>query len=119
MNKELKEKLIKHSEKMQGAFPSLYSQRWVEKAADEGWKDVVDSLEESQPGFKKVMHEKAGNIFEVVYYSAFEKALNTFFVQCLDDTITNCELCLNDLHKITAEIKKKGVELKNRNDNEK
>ena len=119
MNKELKAKLIKHSEKMQGAFPNLYSQRWVEKAADEGWKDVVDSLEESQTGFKKVMEGYVGNIFEVVYYSAFEKALNTFFVQCLDDSITNCKLCLDKLHKITAEIKKKGVELKNINDNEK
>ena len=106
MNKEIKEKLAKASE-ARAAFPNLYDHKWVEKAADKGWKDVVDTLEKSTPGFKKVTTERVVNIFAVVYYTAFEKALNTFFAQCLEDTITTCDLCMDELKKVTAEINTK------------
>ena len=109
MNKELKAKLIKHNEEMRAAFPNLYDQRWVEKAADQGWKDVVKNLNHAAPGFKNVANEGSMNIFAVVYYSAFENALNTFFKQCLDDSITAVELTMHELQKITAEITTKEV----------
>lgn len=107
MNKELKKKLITAHEEARAAFPCLYDHKWVEKAADKGWKDVVDSLEKSTPGFKKAMTERVTNIFAVVYYTAFEKALNTFFAQCLEDTVTTCKLCTDELKKVTAEINTK------------
>ena len=109
MNKELKSKLIKHNEEMRAAFPNLYDQRWVEKAADQGWKDVVKSLDQAVPGFAKTMNERTTNIFATVYYCAFEKALNTFFGQCLDDSMTAVELTMHELQKITAEITTKEV----------
>jgi len=107
MNKELKKKLIKKNEEARAAFPNLYNHKWVERAADQGWKDTIDSLEETSPGFTKAMSDHANNIFAVVYYSAFEKALNTFFAQCLEDTLTTCDLCMDKLRKVTAEIKTK------------
>lgn len=107
MNKELKQKLIKHNKEMRAAFPNLYDQRWVEREADKGWKEVVKSLNQASPNYK--LNEKELNIFAVVYYSAYEQALNTFFAQCLDDTLTTAELTLQELQKITAEIKTKEV----------
>ena len=107
MNKELKAKLKKRNKEMRAAFPNLYDQRWVERAADKGWKNVVNGLDEVQPGFKRVTNERTVSIFEVVYYSAFEDALNTFFAQCLEDSLTEVQLQLDKLHKITAEIKEK------------
>lgn len=107
MNKELKKKLIKAHEEARAAFPHLYDHKWVEKAADKGWKDVIDNLEKSSPGFTKAMSDHTINIFAVVYYSAFEDALNTFFAQCMEDTQTSISLCMDELLKITAEIKTK------------
>lgn len=107
MNKELKQKLIKHNKEMRAAFPNLYDQRWVEREADKGYKRVVKSLQQTFPDYK--LSDSALNIFSAVFYSAFEEALNTFFRQCLDDTLTTAELTLQELQKITAEIKTKEV----------
>ena len=107
MNKKLKEKLIKKNQEMRAAFPSLYEHRWVEQAADKGWKDVIDTLDKSVPSLKKPTHERALNIFAAVYYTAFENALNTFLAQCLDDALTEVQLTMRELQKVTAEIKTK------------
>lgn len=108
MNKELKEKLIKHNQEMRAAFPNLYDQRWVEKTADEGFKQLVKDFKKVDKRLGELAEAKSGyNVFAVIYYSAFESALNTFFVQCLDDSITNCNMYLDKLQKITAEIKTK------------
>ena len=108
MNKELKAKLIKHNEEMRAAFPNLYDQRWVEKTADEGFKHLVEDLKKADPRLGQLADAKSGyNVFAVIYYSAFEQALNTFFAQCLDDTVTNCNMMLDELQKVTAEIKTK------------
>lgn len=109
MNKELKAKIIKHRQEMQAAFPNLYDQRWVERAADQGWKDVVRNLEQNCPGFAEVAKNNKGfNIFATLYFTAFEDALNTFFKRCLDDTVTTCKLSLDRIDQITAELKMKG-----------
>lgn len=106
MNKKLKAKIIKHNQEMRAAFPSLYDQRWVEKAADEGWKEVVDGLSRQVDGFMELAEGNSGtNILATLYYSAFENALNTFIKQCLDDSLTTVELCMNELQKVTASIK--------------
>lgn len=108
MNKELKQKLIKHNEEMRAAFPNLYDNRWVEKAADEGWKDLIKNFEKIEPKLAEyAKHQEGYNVFAVIYYSSFESTLNTFFVQCLDDSITNCKLILDKLQNVTAEIKTK------------
>jgi hypothetical protein len=108
MNKELKAKLIKHNEETRAAFPNLYDQRWVEKSADNGFKQLVKDFKKVDQRLGELAEAKSGyNVFAVIYYSAFEAALNTFFVQCLDDSITNCKLILDKFQKITAEIKTK------------
>jgi hypothetical protein len=105
MNKQLKEKLIKHHLEMRAAFPALYYQRWVEKAADEGWNEVVKGMKKAFPNSKIYENESIVDLFATLYYSAFESALNTFFKQCLDDSLTTVELCMKELQKVTASIK--------------
>ena len=110
MNKKLKEQLIEHNKEMRAAFQNLYDQRWVEKEADEGFKDLVKNLKNTDPKLGEAAERKKGyNVFAVIYYSAFESALNAFFKQCMDDSLTITELCLNELQKVTAEIKTKKV----------
>ena len=107
MNKELKAKLIKRNQEMHAAFPNLYDQRWVEKAADKGWNDTLNSMTKNLDGFKEMIDKSdyTKNLFAILYYSSFESALNTFFAQCLDDSMTTIELCVDELQKVTAEIK--------------
>ena len=106
MNKLLKQKLIKRNAENRAAFPNLYDQRWVEKAADKGFKDLVSDLEKINPKLGELAKKQDGyNVFAVIYYSSFERALNTFFFQCMDDGTTTCKLALNELQKVTAEIK--------------
>ena len=108
MNKKLKEKLIKHHEEMKAAFPNLYDQKWMEKAADEGWKDLVGNLEKTSPKLAECAKMKEGyNIFAVIYYSSFEAAINTFFHQIMEDAITEIQVTLDKLQNMTAEIKTK------------
>ena len=105
MNKELKEKIIKRNAEQRAAFPDLYEQRWVEKAADKGFKDLIKGMEKIDPRLAEIAKKKDGyNVFAVIYYSSFEAALNTFFMQCLDDTLTTVRLTLDELQKVTAEI---------------
>ena len=110
MNKEMKKKLIRKNVENREAFPALYDQRWVEKAADQGFKDLVKDLKKTDPKLGALAEAKDGyNVFAVIYYSSFEAALNTFFMQCLEDSITSVELCINELQKVTAQIKTKEV----------
>ncbi len=103
MNQELKKKLIKRNEEMKAALPHLYDIEWVEKTASEGWEEMVKGLEKAMPGFGKMAGAEDGlNIFAVIYYSAFESALNTFFQQVLDDSLAQVEITMNELQKITA-----------------
>ena len=106
MNKKLKEKLIQNNKEMRAAFPNLYDMRWVEKAADKGWKDLVKDMKGVEPKLAEIAERQKGyNVFAAIYFSAFETALNTFFSQCLDDTITSVELDIRKLENIKAQIK--------------
>lgn len=108
MNKKLKEKIIKRNEEMRAAFPCLYDQRWVEKAADDGFKELVKNLKDTDPKLGMLAESKEGyNVFAIIYYSSFEAALNTFFGQCMEDMLTTVNLSLNKLQEITAEIRTK------------
>ena len=108
MNKELKEKIIKRNAEQRAAFPDLYEQRWVEKAADKGFKDLIKGMEKIDQRLAEIAKKEDGyNVFAVIYYSSFEAALNTFFMQCLDDTLTTVRLTLDELQKVTAEISTK------------
>jgi hypothetical protein len=105
MNKKLKVQLIRHNEEMRMAFPNLYDLRWVEKAATEGFKQLTETLAETDQKLGELArHEKGYNVFAVIYYMAFEKALNTFFHQCLKDTATTMELSLDELNRLTASL---------------
>lgn len=108
MNKEIKNKIKKRNEEMRAAFPNLYDQRWVEKAADEGFKELVANLKKTDPKLGELAEAKGGyNVFAVIYYSSFEAALNTFFAQCLEDSVTSVGLLIDELQRVTAEIKTK------------
>lgn len=101
----MKEKLIKRNEEIRAAFPSLYSNKWVEDAADKGWKELVEELTKIDPKLGEVARRDEGlNVFAIIYYTAFEDALNTFFMQCLDDSITSVKLAMDEFHKVTAEM---------------
>lgn len=108
MNKEMKEKIIKRNAENRAAFPNLYDQRWVEKAADKGFKELIKDFEKTDPKLAELAKAKEGyNVFAIIYYSSFEAALNTFFMQCMDDSITTVELILDEFKNVTAEIKTK------------
>ena len=103
MDKELKEKIIAHHIETKNAFPHLYDCEWVEKAADEGWNRCKEGIIKSMP--EVAGKAKALEILAVVYYTSFEDALNTFYRECMEDMIANCELCMNEIQKVTAEMK--------------
>lgn len=106
MNKKLKEALIKKHNENKELFPSLYEQRWVEKAATDGWNELVKDFEKVSPKLAEELEKKDGyNPLAVIYYTAFENALNTFFHQVMEDGMTTVELSLDELQKLTAEIK--------------
>lgn len=110
MNKKLKEALIKKHNENKELFPSLYEQRWVEKAATDGWNELVKNLEKSSPKLAEAAKVEGGyNPIAFIYYTAFENALNTFFHQAIEDGMTTVELSLDELQKLTAEIKEKTV----------
>jgi hypothetical protein len=107
MNKKLKEKIIAHHEEMKAAFPTLYERDWVEKAADEGWERYKKSFMKSIPEGSSDLKGTSTllEILAVVYYTSFEDAINTFFFQVLEDEVTNIQLTMNELQKVTAEMK--------------
>lgn len=110
MNKTLREKLIKKHEEMKDSMPSLYNMRWVEKAATDGWNQLVKDMEKIEPKLAEAARRQRGyNVLAVIYFSSFESALNTFFSQCMDDTITTVQLYVDELQKVTAEINEKIV----------
>lgn len=108
MNKTLREKLIKKHEENKEAFPRLYEQRWVEKAATDGWNQLVKDMKKIDPKLAEAARSQKGyNVLAVIYFSSFESALNTFFSQCMDDTITTVQLRVDELQKVTAELEEK------------
>jgi hypothetical protein len=54
----------------------------------------------------------------MIYYGAFEHALNTFFEQVLEDGMTQIELSIKEWDKVTA-LENKVDNLRNRIENEK
>ena len=106
MNKTLREKLIRKHEEMKDSMPSLYNMRWVEKAATEGWNQLIKDMEKMEPKLAEAARSQKGyNVLAVIYFTSFENALNTFFSQCMDDTLTTVSLCLDELQNVTAEMK--------------
>ena len=108
MNKKLKEHIIRKNEEMKAAFPNLYDMRWVEKAATAGFQQMIKDIEKVDPSLAELARRNKGyNLPAVIYYSAFESALNTFFMQCLEDTMHNVNFYLDELQNLTAELKEK------------
>lgn len=101
MRKKLKKKLLEHGY-------HLYDQEWVEKAATKGFNNVMAGMHEKEPVLAAAI-DKCKWPFEVMYYTAFEDALNTFLLQCLDDDMHEVQLCLDELHKVTATFFEKEV----------
>lgn len=104
MDKKLKKKFTD--------FPlSLYNTKWVEKAADKGLKEFIKAWNDSAPSQKvrvsKNENEATYHMLAFLYYSAFENALNTFMTQVLEDSMAEIKLCVDELHKLHAEITEK------------
>ena len=99
MEKELKEKFTAYKN-------SLYNEEWVVKAADEGYADFLeifnDSIEKPDLRISKDNYR-----FAMIYYGAFEHALNTFMRQVLEDQINKWELDIRDLTNIMAKLVKR------------
>ena len=95
MNKKLKGKFTEWE-------TSLYNLEWVEKAADDGYEEFLGIFNGSLKGTNRI--SKDNYHFAMIYYAAFEHALNVFIQQVLEDGITSITLNLNELCKVTAAI---------------
>lgn len=82
---------------------TLYNTDWVAEAAVKGWHRFRDLMKETAP---MPMPDVAERPVSIIYYTAFEDALNTFLRQCLDDHLNEFELCLSELGKVTASLRK-------------
>ena len=110
MKKKLKEKFT--------AFEtSLYNLKWVEKAATDGYKEFLEIFNDSIPN-PDLRIKPENDRFAMIYYGAFEHALNTFFEQVLEDGMTQIELSIKEWDKVTA-LENKVDNLRNRIENEK
>lgn len=100
MDKELKKKM--------NEIPlSLYSQKWVEKAADKGFEDFQSMLRQCFSKEAAMLESPTvKNVFAMLYYASFEVALNTFYGQVLDDHMTHIEFILDEIGKVTALMRK-------------
>lgn len=100
-DKDVLEKFKKHQS-------SLYNKEWVENAAKEGFGDFVKTLQGAVNDKSRIT--KANRSLQLLYYGAFEHALNTFIRQVFDDQIKEMEFYLDELGKLTATFKetKKG-----------
>ena len=90
-------------EKLKERGYRLYEKKWVEQEATKGFEAMMASMRKKEPEYAKAM-EKALWVFEVVYYTAFENALNTLFMQVLKDEFTKVELIMDEFHKLVADI---------------
>lgn len=102
MDKKAKEKFTAHPN-------SLYNEKWVEKAATKRFENYYKVFLESIPEYmrKEMDSPELRYRLSLIYYTAFEDALNTFMLQMLNDTVTDMKLCMDELGKVTARIKKK------------
>ena len=89
---------------------SLYNMEWVEEAADKGFDEFKDLLKKTSSAWASAMldDEHATRVIAMLYYSAFESALNTFLVQVLEDQLHEISLSMDELCKVFAGMKKKG-----------
>lgn len=60
MNKTLREKLIRKHEEMKDSMPSLYNMRWVEKAATDGWNQLIKDMEKTEPKLAEAARSQKG-----------------------------------------------------------
>lgn len=90
----------------------LYDKEWVEQTATDGFNKVMENMRQREPELAAAI-DKCTWPFEIMYYTAFEDALHTFFFQCLGDDVTKMELYLDKLHKVTANIMRKRNEKEN------
>ena len=97
MSEELKKKFT--------AFPtSFYNMEWVAQAATEGYEDFLKIFNEPLPSDKAIKPDN--DRFAMIYYGAFEHALNIMLKQVLNDTQTQIELDIRELENITAIMEK-------------
>ena len=89
---------------------SLYNMEWVEESADKGFDVFKDMLKKISSAWTNTMldDKNATRALALLYYSAFESALNTFLTQVLEDHLNEIVLSMDELCKVTAQMKKKG-----------
>lgn len=97
MNEAIKEALLEHGY-------SLYQKEWVEETATEGYERMIQNIRDNYPNLAEAI-SKSEWLWQIIYFTAFEDSLNTFFLKCIEDNVHKVELQMNELSKITARIK--------------
>ena len=87
-------------------FGSFYNIEWIEQAATKGFDEFYKTFLASLPEKYKQNDTLLRHRISILYYTAFESALNIFLQQAIQDSLTDVELCLDELGKLTARIKK-------------
>lgn len=99
MNKELKDKLTENP------F-SIYNMEWVVEAADKGFEAFWAELRKAMPA-AVTEGDTLRNLTRDIYYTAFEDAANMILMQLSEDTVEEISFCVNELGKLTAELRTK------------
>ena len=105
MNKELKEKLTENP------F-SIYNMEWVVEVAEKGFEDFFAALKKALPS-TIFEGNTMRNFTRDIYYTAFEDAANMILMQLSEDTVEEISFCVNELGKLTAELRTKEKKKKN------
>lgn len=87
---------------------SLYKLEWVESSADKGYKEFIEAIRKSLVKDDVLGIPVVQKTLAVLYYSSFETALNVFLKQVLEDHLNEIVLSMDELCKVTAEMRKKG-----------
>jgi len=101
MDKKIRELFLQHGS-------VLYNKEWVEKVADEGFDDFISIFNESLEGenAKYRITRECNFRFGLLYYGAFEHAVNMIIHQIMKDNNTELEFYMEQLNKVVAIIKK-------------
>lgn len=87
---------------------SLLDPQWIKENAEKSYKDFWERVSKAYPEVGEKGMEALERLSRVIFYAAYEDALNIFICQIMEDTMHEVSVCIDELGKLTAEIMKKG-----------
>ena len=85
---------------------SIYKPEWIEKEAQDGFNKFFDMLQHCSQGTgilqEKLKDPDVKSFLHTLYCTAFHDAINTFVFQVLEDEVTEIDMCVDKLGKVTA-----------------